>query len=416
MGIIAIARVRNIREIAESRGWEQGYRLIDATTHEVSDISEAELIKKLSEKQITVANLTFLDCYGVIAVQAKYSSEEVGFPLIAIDVFGEHLENENGKDRRFILNCCPILDGQLLTLCNCFGADIRVVFGNQIADIKRAAKSLFILNKIGGEDLGAVMCTDITKYLRNKEVAEYITRSKLIGLTPMYLCDTLDSDGAYLIKASKDYSGTVEIPDFIEEIGTYAFANVPRIKRIKLGKGVKVIHTGAFWDVRLEQFELNEGLQEIRYAALRGAKIDGDLVIPKSIQSVNTSAFNMLECQDFVLQSAWMRGGCRPGGDMSWTEYLPQRMRNLVITKEVVGRILNFYMRSEPDSKIMREKAVYTPELNKIQQILEHWDIRTTKEDLDCCWVNMITIEMAEKVIKKMLEAYAIDVEGVKIV
>lgn len=105
---------------------------------------------------------------------------------------------------------------------------------------------------------------------------------------------TLKSDGQkvtlYLVPASLEAS-TVEVPEGVTHIGSYAFAYNQNVEKIVLPGTVTTLNDRAFRDTSASEVVLNEGLTNISYQAFRNATNVKSVVIPSTVTTVSKEAF-----------------------------------------------------------------------------------------------------------------------------
>lgn len=88
----------------------------------------------------------------------------------------------------------------------------------------------------------------------------------------------------------------ITIPEGVEVIGEYAFANAPDLETVKLPSTLKKIGRGAFSNCsRLDSITLPDGLQELDAEAFYACIRIGALKIPKSLATIGVDAFASCE-------------------------------------------------------------------------------------------------------------------------
>ena len=76
------------------------------------------------------------------------------------------------------------------------------------------------------------------------------------------------------------------------EIGSYAFASMPNLKRVVLGTGVQTIGAAAFADCpNLELVDYNEGIKRIEGGAFTNDSKLTEIVIPEGVEHIGYRAF-----------------------------------------------------------------------------------------------------------------------------
>ena len=112
-----------------------------------------------------------------------------------------------------------------------------------------------------------------------------------------YICSTseLDQNG-YAIEPSNPMKGNITIPDYymdnpVVELNDYAFAT-HEITDVKMGANVLEIGENTFFDCSaLKKVELNDKLKTIGQSAFLQSGLEGDLVIPDSVERIESMAF-----------------------------------------------------------------------------------------------------------------------------
>ncbi len=85
---------------------------------------------------------------------------------------------------------------------------------------------------------------------------------------------------------------TVKLPDYITEIGPYAFAHCTALKKVETGDKVIKIGEAAFLDTGLlKSFSLPSSVKIIDYKAFKRSGIES-LSLPASVESIRTAAFS----------------------------------------------------------------------------------------------------------------------------
>lgn len=109
------------------------------------------------------------------------------------------------------------------------------------------------------------------------------------GLRKVTLPETLETIGASGFRATGLES--VVIPDRVTSVGTYAFTLCEKMKRAKLGSGLKEIPNAMFFNChKLEELTLPEEITSIGSTAFSGTRIP-EFNIPDGCKSVGATAF-----------------------------------------------------------------------------------------------------------------------------
>lgn len=305
MSLIALAHVLNDKEVTKEKGWEHGYRLIDASTEELLDISVDRLIVKIADNSINVSNLKVTDNNGI---EVLYLETCVWDDLATIGVSKDeeyvvkvHGVNKNAsvKEMLFILSQGNLADDDigLLRITDIFGHRILQVCFQELFEIEKK-----IVNKSAERlyDVGECRTYNLCG-VYNAEARDFANRSKLLAGDKLYFADKLD--GGVRLYGVESRGERLIIPDFITEIKAYTRLTESNVKRITLGKGVKVLDLSVFYEVELEELELNEGLEEIRSGAFWEWTLHGDLVIPSSLKKVGRFGLGQITCNGLVVKA-----------------------------------------------------------------------------------------------------------------
>ena len=99
-------------------------------------------------------------------------------------------------------------------------------------------------------------------------------------------------DDSLTVIATQDIKGDVEIPEYVERIGRFAFAG-RKVRHVDFQKSdVKIIEDYAFWQCNhMTKTYFKSGLEHIGNSAFEGCDFLMELAIPKSIQSIGNRAF-----------------------------------------------------------------------------------------------------------------------------
>lgn len=90
---------------------------------------------------------------------------------------------------------------------------------------------------------------------------------------------------------SGNYTGTIEIPQGVSEIGESPFPSLKNRVDVILPKGVKKLHHIAFYGRRFSSLRLNDDLEYIDMRAFEFASIPHQLELPSSLLSIGYEAF-----------------------------------------------------------------------------------------------------------------------------
>ena len=103
-------------------------------------------------------------------------------------------------------------------------------------------------------------------------------------------------DGAF--KDTKINSNTIEIPETVTSIGSYAFANTPICGSLIIPNSVTEIKEGAFENCRnLNSLKLPSNLKRIESLVFKSCGFSGSLTIPNSVTEIGERAF--YDCKGF---------------------------------------------------------------------------------------------------------------------
>lgn len=304
MSILAIAEVYNTEEVANEKGWKQGYRLIGTEDKQILDASKETIYSWYTDGEIEVANMTYND----IGVTVEPIEDNHGIirniPSIEVDMQGARIINSTKNKSKgssakqvFIVNY-SISDFGTYTcvICDCLG-DVREVAWHCLSRYCDEGK-VVAMNGYGAyngkpEPTGATVTeAGINTRILNESAQEHLRREKFLGASAWELYDLPISDGIYLARVNTSTGDTVYIPDYIEEIGYGALSRLESLDSIILGKGVKRIWTRGLADLHVRSIRLNEGLERIDSAAFAGTIVEEPLVIPASVKHIGEYAFH----------------------------------------------------------------------------------------------------------------------------
>ena len=122
------------------------------------------------------------------------------------------------------------------------------------------------------------------------------------------------TDGAVCISAYKGRSEELRIPDFIDDrevvcIGKNAFNGNRHLKKLSMGKNVRIIEDNAFfYCTELRELRLNSGLEKIGAYAFHKCPI-AEVLLPKSLKEIGHKCFHAMENYDDFRQNIVVEQG-----------------------------------------------------------------------------------------------------------
>lgn len=187
--------------------------------------------------------------------------------------------------------------------------------------------------------------SDNIKYIEGTIQPEYYSAPRFKGVfhVPSKLKEI--SEGAFCnLGTDGSFTGDIEIPQGVTEIGASAFKRLALKNRVDLTipKGVKKIGYNAFAELRLSSLHLNDDLERIERDAFLYTNIPNQVVLPTSLVFVGSSAFRGcgMEGELVIPENCLSIGGGAFGGNDITQLTLPSKLQE--VAKEAfenVGRI-----------------------------------------------------------------------------
>lgn len=363
MSILALARVYNSEEVAVSKGWKTGYRLMDTSDKSVSDVDEQVVKSEIIQKKVKIDNLAWVERLNtLVELFASENNKWLHFPEIMVNSWGEEAAKQE-KDIRLLYVIGVDKNGRVVTTCDVFGKNMQVhamwevlrefldnklivmnhldMIDGDIAEIRDLRDEIFNGIHVEADGfLGACEESYINPGLVSKEVQEYNARAKLINIPTIYACKSLIRDGITLASVecgNRVDIRTIVVPNFITAIAKFSFRGCEGIQSIVLGTGVRTLGSRAFVCGELIRLELNEGLEELGEQAFTGTVLHGELEIPESVKRINEFAFDTFGCKRLVIKAGMLKPD---KAELVWIHNMPYNLEKLELSEDAAAKIL----------------------------------------------------------------------------
>ena len=134
------------------------------------------------------------------------------------------------------------------------------------------------------------------------------------------IVDCVLFSGTTLVQYACGKNDTYIIPDFVTEIGQWAFAHCTSLKSVVMPKNVTIIQVCAFLECSgLTDLQLSEGLKAIGCEAFEGCSNLRSVTLLTTVESIDNFAFR--EC--FKLESVIYLGNKNPGSTLDTFDEYP---------------------------------------------------------------------------------------------
>lgn len=260
------------------------------------------------ESQKTISSNYEYECYKSKSILSK-EEEAIAFSEFSIDINIHPFHNSENyyQDESGVIFSKK--DGRLITSRYCNTDSYVVPEGTTVI-----CEYAFYNGHIFGPKIRPI------KFLVLPESLQYISckflpeNCKIISKSPCYkIIDNLliDTRNRSLIKCLNSFVKSIDIPEGIVEIESWAFSNFVALSEVIMPNSLRVIRANAFHDCRyLSRVKLSDNIEIIEEKAFFLCSALKEINMPQSIKTIGDFAFSSTIIERFEIPSSLISLGC----------------------------------------------------------------------------------------------------------
>lgn len=325
------------------------YRAININTYEVKDITRGELEELDSDENAHIRNIEIEHFEPGNFFRLEYKHRR-GIPRFMQRADGEMELINSDKTPLFVLQEASVCFAcAALVICDCYGK-VTVIDKSELNALRKSNSYVVWNSKSNSTEIMILGRPEDKVWwnTNNREAKEYLDRCKLLGLQAVAFTSCMTSKEMIAVGriGGGEWEGELVIPDFITKIACDSFRRQSSLSKLVMGRNVRVIDDHAFWmSIKIELY-LNEGLEEIGYAAFEGSVITNRLVIPSTVRRIEFTAFRVCGMPEIEIK----RGALADEDSkhaFDWLRYIvkgrDRDCRKLILAEDVAVRIIKYF-------------------------------------------------------------------------